>query len=89
VSSPLLGRTKKKNKTAHFRAPVSAASQPANRYAERNARYTAGTPGLEQFSPACHEIVCGCRSENRHPTPLKVLNFKISSTSVAYADYMF
>jgi hypothetical protein len=34
---------------ALFRAPVSGASQPANRYAERTTRYTAGAPGLEQI----------------------------------------
>jgi hypothetical protein len=53
---------------ALFRTPVSAASQPANRYAERTARHPVGAPGSEQFSPACHKIVCGCRGEYRHPT---------------------
>jgi hypothetical protein len=65
---PAVRLNEKKNATALFRAPVSAASQPANRYAERTARHPAGAPGSEQFSPACHDILCGCRGEYRHPT---------------------
>jgi hypothetical protein len=40
---------KKRNKMALYRTPVFAASQPANRYAERTAWYPAGAPGFEQF----------------------------------------
>jgi hypothetical protein len=39
---------KGRNKMALYRTPVFAASQPASCYAERSARYPAGTPGLEQ-----------------------------------------
>jgi hypothetical protein len=59
---------KRRNKTALLGATVFAASQPANHCAERNAWYQAGAPSLEQFSPACYEIVRGCRCEYRHPT---------------------
>jgi hypothetical protein len=56
--------------------------QPASRYAERSARHPAGAPGSEQFSPACHEIVRGCRCEYRHPTHIyhkeKYRNFDAS-----------
>jgi hypothetical protein len=73
---------KRRNKTAFLGAPVftekkkldgplqgpSFRRQPANRYAERTARYPAGAPGLEQFSPACYEIVRGCHCEYRQTT---------------------
>jgi hypothetical protein len=41
---------------------------PANHYAECSTRYPAGAPSLEQFLPACYEIVRGCRCEYRQPT---------------------
>jgi hypothetical protein len=65
---PATRLNEKKNATALFRAPVSAAGQPTNRYAERTARHPAGAPGSEQSSPACHEILRGCRGEYRHST---------------------
>jgi hypothetical protein len=44
---------------ALYKTPVFAASQLATRYAERTAGYPAGAPVLEQFSPACYEILRG------------------------------